>query len=69
MRKRKRKKGPMGERELLTRPGAANEIWSMDFVFDRSADTRVIKSLTIVDHATHESLAIVPVDLPPILVS
>ena len=32
----------------------------MDFVFDRSADTRVIKSLTTVDDATHASVAIVP---------
>jgi hypothetical protein len=30
----------------------------MDFVFDRTADARVIKSLTIVDDATHESVAI-----------
>ena len=51
---RKRKRQP------LTRLGATNEVWSMDFVFDRSADTRVIKSLTIVDDATHESVAIVP---------
>jgi putative transposase len=58
--KRKRKKGPMGERQPLTRPGAPNEAWSMDFVVDRSADTRVIKSLTIVADATHESLAVVP---------
>jgi len=28
-------------------PSAPNEVWSMDFVFDRSADGRVIKSLTI----------------------
>jgi putative transposase len=60
VRKRKRKKVPIGERQPLTRPGAANEVWSMDFVFDRSADARVIKSLTIVDDATHESVAIVP---------
>lgn len=32
----------------------------MDFVFDRSADGRVIKCLTIVDDATHESVATVP---------
>lgn len=32
----------------------------MDFVFDRSAEGRVIKCLTIVDDATHESGAIVP---------
>ena len=32
----------------------------MDFVFDRVAGGRAIKSLTIVDDATHESVAIVP---------
>ncbi len=32
----------------------------MDFVFDRTADGRVIKNLTIVDNATHEAVAIVP---------
>lgn len=32
----------------------------MDFVFDHSADGRVIKSLTIVDDATHESVTISP---------
>lgn len=31
----------------------------MDFVFDRGADGRVIKCLTIVDDATHECVAIV----------
>ena len=55
VRKRKRKKLSMGARQPLTRPGAANEVWSMDFVFDRSADTRVIKSLTIVDDVLHMS--------------
>jgi len=30
----------------------------MDFVFDRSAEGRVIKCPTIVDDATHESVAI-----------
>ena len=57
---RTRKKVPVGERQPLVRPAAANEVWSMDFVFDRSADGRVIKCLTIVDDATHESVAIVP---------
>ena len=32
----------------------------MDFVFDRTADGRALKCLTIVDDATHESVAIVP---------
>lgn len=30
----------------------------MDFVFDRTAEGRVIKCLTIVDDATHEAVAI-----------
>jgi hypothetical protein len=30
----------------------------MDFVFDRSADGRVIKCLTVVDDATHEAVAV-----------
>lgn len=57
---RKRKKVPVGERQPLVRPGKANEVWSMDFVFDRSAEGRSIKCLTIVDDATHESVAVVP---------
>ncbi|SDO12080.1 hypothetical protein SAMN04487951_11383 [Vreelandella arcis] len=32
----------------------------MDFVFDRTADGRVIKSFTVVDDAPHEAVAIVP---------
>lgn len=60
VRRRRRKKVPIGERQPLVRPGAANEVWSMDFVFDRSAEGRVLKCLTIVDDATHESVAIVP---------
>lgn len=58
MRRRKRKKVPVGERQPLIRPSAANEVWSMDFVFDRTAEGRVIKCLTIVDDATDEAVAI-----------
>lgn len=60
VKRRKRKKIPAGERQPLLRPTQANEVWSMDFVFDRSADTRVLKCLTVLDDATHESVAIVP---------
>ena len=60
VRRRKRKKVPVGERQPLARPGNANEVWSMDFVFDRSAERRSVKCLTIVDDATHESVAVVP---------
>jgi transposase InsO family protein len=60
IRRRKRKKVPVADRHPLARPIAANQVWSMDFVFDRTAEGRVIKSLTIVDDATHEAVAIVP---------
>jgi transposase InsO family protein len=58
VRRRKRKKVPAAERQPLGRPKAANEVWSMDFVFDRTAEGRVIKCLTVVDDATHEAVVI-----------
>ena len=58
VRRRKRKKVPIGDRQPLLRPDAANQVWSMDFVFDRTAEGRDIKALTIVDDATHEAVAI-----------
>ena len=58
VRRRKRKKIPVADRCPLGRPSAANRVWSMDFVFDRTADGRVVKCLTIVDDATHEAVAI-----------
>ncbi len=58
VRRRKRKKVPVGERQPLARPLAADQVWSMDFVFDRTADGRVLKCLTIIDDATHEAVAI-----------
>ncbi|MBM3387612.1 MAG: transposase [Betaproteobacteria bacterium] len=36
--KRKRKKVAPGDRQPLIRPSRANEVWSMDFVFDRITD-------------------------------
>ena len=60
LRRRRRKKVPVADRQPLGRPLSANQVWSMDFVFDRTAEGRVIKSLTVVDDATHESVAIVP---------
>ncbi len=58
VRRRKRKKVPPADRQPLLRPAAANEVWSIDFVFDRTAEGRVLKCLTIVDDATHEAVAI-----------
>jgi putative transposase len=60
IKRRRRKKIPVSERQPLLRPATANEVWSMDFVFDRVAGGRIIKCLVIVDDATTESVAIVP---------
>jgi transposase InsO family protein len=60
IRRRRRKKIPMADRQPLLRPGRANEIWSVDFVFDRIASGRALKCLAIVDDATHEAVALVP---------
>jgi putative transposase len=60
IRRRRRKKIPVSDRQPLFRPGKANEIWSMDFVFDRIASGRTLKCLTVVDDATHEAVAVVP---------
>ena len=60
VKRRKRKKVPISERQPLIRPVAPNSVWSMDFVFDRVAGGRSLKCLTIVDDATHECVAIFP---------
>ena len=58
IRRRRRKKIPEADRQLLVRPGKANEMWSVDFVFDRIASGRTLKCLTIVDDGTHEAVAV-----------
>lgn len=45
--RRKHKKVPVSERQPLGRPRKANQVWSMDFVFDRTAEGRVIKCLSV----------------------
>ena len=60
LKQRRRKKVPVADRQPLGRPQAANEVWSMDFVFDRTAEGRVLKCLTVVDDATHEAVAVEP---------
>lgn len=60
IRRRRRKKIPVADRQPLIRPARANEVWSMDFVFDRVASGRTLKCLVITDDATHEAVAIVP---------
>jgi transposase InsO family protein len=58
--RRKRKKRDLTERHPLGRPSRLNEVWSMDFVFDRTASGRTLKCLTVVDDATHEAVAVIP---------
>jgi transposase InsO family protein len=58
--RRRRKKRDLTERHPLGRPSRRNEVWSMDFVFDRTANGRTLKCLTVVDDATHESVAVIP---------
>lgn len=60
LKRRQRKKVPIADRQPLIRPEAPNKVWSMDFVFDRSSDGRVIKCLAIVDDATHEPVCLRP---------
>ena len=59
VRKRRRKKLPVPERQPLVRPHLPDEVWSMDFVFDELASDRRVKTLTIVDDCTKESVSIV----------
>jgi len=40
------------------RPKYRNDLWSWDFVMDRTADGRPLKILTLIDEYTRESLAI-----------
>ena len=60
IKRRRRKKVPVTDRQPLERPTAANEVWSMDFVFDRVASGRMLKCLGIVDDGTHEAVAVHP---------
>lgn len=60
VRRRKRKKVPVSDRRPLGRPQKADQVWSMDFVFDRTAEGQAIKCLTVIDDATHEAVAVVP---------
>jgi putative transposase len=57
IKRRRRKKVPMADRQPLERPTSVNDVWSMDFVFDRVASGRRLKILTIVDDGTHEAVA------------
>ena len=58
VRRLRRKKISVSESQPLVRSGVPNEVWSMDFVFDRIASGRTLKCLAIVGDATHEAVAV-----------
>ena len=58
VRRRRKAKRPVGERQKLLAACAPNATWSMDFVFDALASGRRIKCLTIVDDFTRENVDI-----------
>ena len=43
----------------LLRAGRPDEVWALDFQFDRTADGRALKLLNVVDEYTREALALV----------
>lgn len=60
VRKRKRRKGIMVQREPLELPTYRNAVWSMDFLMDALFNGRRIKILAIVDDCTKEVIDLVP---------
>lgn len=58
VRRRRKAKRPLGERQKLLAACAPNATWRMDFVFDALANGRRIKCLTVVDDFTRENVDI-----------
>lgn len=58
VRRRHKRRGLSVERDTRPLPQRPNEVWSMDFVFDRLANGRRLKILTIVDDFTKEAISL-----------
>jgi len=56
--RRKRGRKRSGVRQPLPEPGAANQVWSVDFMTDAFSSGRRFRTLNIVDDYTRECLAI-----------
>ncbi len=70
VRKRRRTKLPVPERQPLVRRMQPNEMWSMDFVFDEMASGRREKTLTVVDDCSKEAVQIaVDTSIPALYVT
>ena len=59
VRRRRKAKRSLGERQPLRPATTPNAVWSMDFVSDALANGRRIKCLTVADDFSHESVDIV----------
>lgn len=58
VRRRKKAKRPVGERQALLPASRPNAVWSMDFVSDALANGRRLKCLTVADDFSHECVDI-----------
>lgn len=56
---KKRRLGVSDNGIVRRRATAMNEVWSIDFIFDRTADGRSLKWLSVIDEFTRECLALV----------
>ncbi len=59
---RRRKRQRRGDSQVaagLLRASRPDEVWALDFQFDRTADGRMLKLLNVVDEYTREALALV----------
>jgi putative transposase len=55
---KKRRLGVIDNGIVRRRATAMNEVWSIDFIFDRTSDGRSIKWLSVIDEFTRECLAL-----------
>ncbi len=56
--RRRPRKRVATSRPRPTPPKSPNHVWAIDFVFDKCADGRTLKCLTVIDEWTRECLAI-----------
>ena len=56
--RKRRRVGHSGNAAHRYRATRINEVWSYDFIFDRTADGRVLKWLPVVDEFSRENLAL-----------
>lgn len=58
-RRKRQRRGDSSVASGLLRAGRPDEVWALDFQFDRTADGRALKLLNVVDEYTREALALV----------